>query len=312
MGAIFVGAALLAGACKGFCGKKTSGMVREFGDAVRFNGIRFLFCIFIGLALVLVSGTRWQLTQLDGRILLLGIFAGAANAGFVVSWLLAVRKNAYMTVDVVLTLGSLLPAVLCALIFDEPISGRKLIGFGLILAAVVVMAGYNRSVKSSTTVGGVMLMVLSACAEGLVNFSQQIYKYTCESEYSAAVYNLLGYFFAALTLAILSAALLLRKKAKQAGGDTAVQQTDSTEGGMRKALPYIVLMAACLFANSYFQTLATTAGGMSSQMLYPIMRGGGLILSTLMAAAFFGERITVRSVCGIAVSFLGILFCGVL
>ena len=54
MGYLFLALSLLCGATKGFCGKKTSGFVREYKDAMFANFIRMLFCIAIGFALLLL------------------------------------------------------------------------------------------------------------------------------------------------------------------------------------------------------------------------------------------------------------------
>ena len=52
MGYIFVAIALLSGAIKGYCGKKTSGSVSEYRDAMLVNTVRMIFCILIGFSLL--------------------------------------------------------------------------------------------------------------------------------------------------------------------------------------------------------------------------------------------------------------------
>ena len=53
MGYLFLGLALFAGVTKGYCGKRTSGYTKDFGDAILANCIRMLLCIVIGLVLML-------------------------------------------------------------------------------------------------------------------------------------------------------------------------------------------------------------------------------------------------------------------
>ena len=67
-----------------------------------------------------------------------------------------------------------------------------------------------------------------------------------------------------------------------------------------KTITYIAIMAVGLFAHSYFETCA--AAYLGSAQLYPITQGGGLLLSMLLAAVFFGERITVRCVISMLLS----------
>ena len=71
-------------------------------------------------------------------------------------------------------------------------------------------------------------------------------------------------------------------------------------------------MAICLFAANYFQTVATNDYGMSSQMLYPIIKGGCLITVNFTAALCFGEKLTLRCVLGSLVALAGIISMSVL
>ena len=70
---------------------------------------------------------------------------------------------------------------------------------------------------------------------------------------------------------------------------------------------YIVVMAICLFASNYCQTLATSTHGMPSQILYPLLKAGCLITVNIVAMVFFGEKITKRSVLGSLVAIGGIV-----
>lgn len=56
MGYLFLALALLAGSTKGYCGKKTSGFVREYKDAMFTNFVRMVLCILISFLLLALSG----------------------------------------------------------------------------------------------------------------------------------------------------------------------------------------------------------------------------------------------------------------
>ena len=140
---VFVLLTLISLAIKGFCGKKTSTCVRQTGDAFRFNILRMLLCMLIGALVVFLEGAQSSFA-IDRGMLLICLMAGVCNAMFLIGWILAVRKNAMVTVDVALTLGAILPAVLCAVLFHEPISLPKMLGFLLIilaLAAYFIISG---------------------------------------------------------------------------------------------------------------------------------------------------------------------------
>ena len=298
---------------KGFCGKKTSTCVRQTGDAFRFNILRMLLCMLIGIAVVFFEGAQGAL-RIDGGMVAICLLAGICNAMFLIGWILAIRKNSMVTVDVALTLGAILPAVLCAVLFDEPISIPKLAGFVLIIAASAILAGYNKNTKGNPGVGGIVLVVIASVGEGLVSFSQQLYKqfYTeggtraGELLYPKSIYNFYIYVFAAVAL-ILS--LIVYDVYKHIQNPTNRWASEWKKGikTLMGPLPYIVIMAISMFAATYFQTVATGDYGMSSQILYPLIKGGCLITVNITAMLFFGEKMTKRSLLGSGVALAGIV-----
>ena len=74
---------------------------------------------------------------------------------------------------------------------------------------------------------------------------------------------------------------------------------------MKKIFLYIFIMSVCLFANSYFKTLA--AGYLNAVLMYPLSQGGALILSAIMSATLFKEKLTAKAIIGIFVAFAGLL-----
>ena len=74
---------------------------------------------------------------------------------------------------------------------------------------------------------------------------------------------------------------------------------------LRSTLLPIVLMAVCLFLNSYFKAMSNNY--IPPMQLFPIYQAGGLILSATMSAVFFKEKITPRCVIGLTLSFIAIL-----
>ena len=112
MGYLFLLAALISGAAKGYCGKKTSGYVNEYKDAMLANAIRMLFCILIGLGMIVFNG-KIKFLHTDNIVLLISFLSGIANSAFVVLWLISVKKGAYMMLDVFCMLGILIPLIGC-------------------------------------------------------------------------------------------------------------------------------------------------------------------------------------------------------
>lgn len=318
MAYLFLLIALLCLSVKGFCGKKTSTDLRQPTDPMLFNLLRMLFCVVIGFALILIEGAG-EFLAVEAGMLWLTFGAGVANVAFLIGWILAVRRIPLVTMDVSLTIGSLLPAVLCLILFDEAISVPKMIGFALILVATVILSGYGKSAGKRPGLLGVALAVIATLGEGLSSFCQQLYKqyYTVDGSrahgvyYPNSVFQLYTYVFAGAILLLLFIGVAVYRYSKQ-------EKTPKTQyvkglfSSCKRPLPYIVVMAICLFAANYLQTAATTVYGMPSQVLYPVIKGGCLVTVNLTAMLFFNEKPTWRSITGSAVALGGSVLMSVL
>jgi uncharacterized membrane protein len=144
LGYLYVAAALAAGLTKGWCGKKTSGIIIGMRPTLLFNAVRMLLCIPIGFLFVLASDAVQNLIT-DPLIYLIAAVSGISTALFVVTWIGCVRWGAYMMVDVFVTLGIMIPVFLCTLLFDEPLRAAHVIGLALLVFAAYMMCTYNRS-----------------------------------------------------------------------------------------------------------------------------------------------------------------------
>ena len=188
-------------------------------------------------------------------------------------------------------LGSVITGFLGHLIYKEPLSAGKLIGMAALIAAVVIMAKYNKAITLRETGKTLPLLILAAVSVAISDFSQKIYVY--EIGGSAAAYNFYTYAFAAL---LLLPAFLLAK------------------GNLRKdSAPLLsvhhwllcLLIAAALFINSFSKTLA--ARHLSSAEIYPVLQGANLIASAALTHILLKERITKRCLLGMVVAFLGLM-----
>ncbi len=311
---VVIGIALFCLTVKGYCGKKTSGYVKDAGDSLLFNLWRMLFCMLIGIALVFAASAQGELFCESGMLAICAL-AGVSNAMFLVAWLMAIQKNAMVSVDVSLTLGSLIPSVLCAVLFAEALSISKMFGFLLILLATFVMAGYSKQTNAGGAFGFVLLF-FAALGDGMSGFAQQLYKqyYTEVGSqihgvyYPKEIYHFYTYVFAALCLLVVLVAYRLMQ-GKKTGERVTVRKMFAVTPSV---MVYIVVMAICMFAANYFQTVAANDYGVPSQMLYPIFKGGCLITVNLTAMIFFGEKITWRSIFGSLLALAGIISMSIL
>ena len=295
MGYLHIATALLFGQIKGYCGKKQSMYIAGIRDAAVSNFLRMLCCVATSLVLLALGG-QLGLLRVDAGFLLTALLAGIANAGLVVFWLAAVRGNAYILVDVCGMVGVIVPLLLCRVFFDERIRLIQWIGYALLCTAVWVMCAYGASLKGrKMSPGEYLLLIAYGLFNGMTNFAQKLFVNVCPDG-SKSVFNFYTFLFAAL---VIGCVLIFLSRGKE-----------YTPCPVKKIWPFIVIMAVSLFANAYFNTAAAEI--LPAVQLYPLMQGGGLICSLLLAAIFFGEKITKRSVVGIVLCFSALLMINLL
>ena len=300
MGYLFLGCAMLCGLTKGFCGKKVSGFVKESRDAMLANFLRMTICIAIGFFVVVFSDGFGGF-NVGSLGFLISVLSGVSNAAFVVLWLFAVKRGAYMLVDIFLTLGLVVPILLSAIFFDERIEWNHYVGFAVLLAAVLVMCSYNNTVKAKLDLKSLILLSFCGLAQGLLSFSQKWFaKYSGGSGVSS--FNFYTYVFAAAIL--LGCFLMIKAKDEHSKEECEHNFT------IKPIWYFILIMAVMLFLNSYFMTFA--AIHLESVVLYPLSTGLGLVLSAAMSSIFFGEKLKARCVVGMVLAFASLIIINLL
>ena len=282
-----VAIAVLAGATKGYCGKKTSGVAEHVHDAVYISAVRFGLCALLGGVIALMQGGLGAFAKVDG--IWLALISGLAQAIFTTTWLLAVRTGAYVMLDAFLTAGILIPTLLCRFLFDEAILPLQWLGFAILLCAVFVMCSYNNSIKQKLNLKSIGLLLLCTASSGIMDFTQKALNYQYPQT-PVAAFQFYAYVFAML---ILSVVVLCAKPAGQ------------KPVSVKKFGWALVIMAICLFINTYCKQLA--AAQIPAVAMYSVCQGGGLILSVLMSAVFFHEPVKKRSIIGVILIFVGML-----
>lgn len=295
MGYAFALVAVACGSIKGFCGKKISTYTEKMMGAAYLNFIRMLICTLISLIIALLTDGEAVFSASFG---LIGVaaFSGIMTSVMAISWLFAVRGSAYMLVEVFLTIGGIVPLTLSYVFFDEPISFSGIIGFLILMLAAFVLCSYSSSVKGKIKFSDIVVLCIVSLSNGLMGFSQKIFNHSIEMG-AASTFNFYSFVFSAIVFGMFFAI-------KRESGVPKVITMPA------KAYGFVLIMAVCLFGNSFFNTLA--AAKLLAYQLYPLSQGCGLIISTIMAALFFGEKVKLRLVIGVLLTFVGVLIMNVI
>lgn len=295
MGYLVLFLGLICCAAKGYCGKRQSAFVTDTRDAMLINLIRMGCCTVFGLLVVLLTEGAGALI-IGGAGLPVVLLSGISNAVVVVTWLLAVRGCAYMLLDVFATASVIVPMVVCLFLYGEQIRPIQWFGFALLITAVTVMCSYSAGIKGrKLSAADLAVLLIFTVFSGTTDLSYKLFVNVCPDS-SKSVFNLYSFFLAGLLLA---AALPFVKKKK---GKAPFRP--------KKVLPYIVVMAILLFAVNFSKTYASSV--LPAVQVFPLFQGGILILASLVAATFFGEKLTVKSVVGMVMTLAALVIINLL
>lgn len=206
-----------------------------------------------------------------------------------------------MLVSVFTNLGVIVPLILCAVFFDEPISIMQIIGIVILLIAIWLMLGYNKGLGGGLTVKDVIMLTVCSVANGLCDFF-----IGSTSKLGTALGNTFGFKETAVDntifnfyMYLLSFIILLAFT-----GISSVSHHKAEIKINKKILSYMVLMAIFLFVNTYFKSLA--GGLLTSSQLFSINTGGSLVLASIMASIMFKEVPNLKSIIGIILTFVAL------
>lgn len=305
IGYSFLFLAVLTGVAKGYCGKKTSQYVNGITDGLILQAIRLAFCVIIGVCLFAFSSNT---SQIDSKIILISLLNGVANAAFLISWLFAIKSGAYLFVDICLTAGGILiPCISGALFFDSKITLLQYIGIAIMLTAVLIMNSYNSTVTNKKlSVGNILLLLCVAVSNGLMGVCEKFFAYhitTNNINCNLSAFSMLTFIFAC---AILQFALIFICNKRNARIKDCIKSFP-----FKKLWIYLIFIALFLFFNTYLTTLSNTYID-NTVLVYPLKFGSNLILSAIMAATIFKEKINYRSVLGMIFITVSIVFINVI
>ena len=304
-GYILLFLAVLTGVSKGYCGKKTSEYVNDITDGLILQTSRLLLCLVIGICLIFISKDTFYVNNV---ILFISLINGIANALFLISWLFTIKSGAYLFVDICLTAGGiLLPCICGAVFFGSTITPIQYVGIVIIIFAVLVMNNYNSTVtKKKVSFGNILLLLVVASTNGLMGLCEKWFAYytsNSNTKGNLSSFSITTFFFAVIVLQIMLC-IVCKKEKKNILNCV-------KDFPYKKLWIYIILIAIFLFFNTYLTTLANTFIH-NTVLIYPLKFGSNLILSAIMAAVVFKEKINRYSILGMILISISIIFINIL
>lgn len=270
--------------------KRSSGIVRGAPAYFAYGAYRYLLSGGMALVLLLFAGGFSDVSLKALAISAIGAVALGSNLFF---GLEALKSGAMVLSSMAGSAGLLLPCVFGIFMFDEPMSLMQLFGILLLIFSGWLLIGYSKKLKGSFTPRTMLLLIGSMLSNGFTMVAQKMFsKYL--PDVSVSVFSFLAFGLVGVGMCVGLVPQLTKKEKREE-----IKKLPKALWFYGAGLSTILLI---------INQLATIAAKViPSAIMFPINDGGATIITALTGAVVFKEKLTARSVAGLALGIASLI-----
>ncbi|MBQ8308625.1 MAG: EamA family transporter [Clostridia bacterium] len=256
----------------------------------------FLYNTIVGLVSAIVLFAWGGIARVSLFTLLLGVIFGLVTTLQTVTMLKALQIGPMSYTSLITSFSTLIPTLSGVLFFGESIEAAHIIGIVLMLISFLC-AIEKRADEKETSVKWLALCCVAFLCTGGIGVMQKVHQ---RSVYKDELNAFLVVAFAVSFLCSAVMAIAYSKREKTA-------LLPKTEKGKINGLLLggVALAGGCVAVNNKLNLYLS--GVMDSAMFFPIVNGGGLVLTTLGAVLIFKERLSKKQWCGVVIGILSVI-----
>ena len=250
-----------------YMGKKEC---RTKGDSYLYNSMSYIVCILIFLALTFMG----EVSRFSAGIgILYGIMI-AISGGYT---MLAYGAGPMHITVLILSSSMIIPAMSGVLFFNEPFSVIKLIGI-IFLLFFIYLSVNKTADETKVNKKWLLFCTIAFFATGMIGILQKVHQGSVHKD-ETGVFLLAAFICSFIYSTVMS---------KKSGTEMKVT---------RKIGTFSVVSGICIFVMHYINL--RLSGILPSQLFFPLVNAGPMILNIIISVVFFKERITKRQLIGI-------------
>lgn len=260
-----------------------------FGGSIIFN----IFGSIIATVCLLITGgfnvPSWYTVGL-------GAIFGAVTALQGITNVAALCYGPISYTSVIISFSTLLSALSGAVLFGESISGTQIIGIVLMLISFAVAPG-EQSDTQKRNKKWLGLCIIAFLATGFIGIIQKIHQSTI---YKDELDEMLIISFAVSSIICMCLTVFQKRKKRDNSGvyRNLIKQ--------KKFILIVVGYGVCIAVNNKFNLYLS--GVIDSAVFFPLVNGGGLVLSTVAAILLFREKLSKKQWIGVGLGIISVLF----
>ncbi len=228
----------------------------------------------------------------------LGVVFGTVTALQGIANIAALQVGPMSYTSVIISFSSLISALSGVMFFGEHLGWAQIVGIVLMLASFV-LAAKNDAEEKKANLKWLFLCLITFAATGSIGVMQKVHQSSAYREELNAF--LIIAFVASAILCTIFAVLLKRFESQPAD-----EKNHANKKYLWILLGMMIASGVCVAVNNKFNLYLS--GVMDSAVFFPIVNGGGLVLTTLAAVLLFKEKLTKKQWIGVIVGIASVVF----
>lgn len=284
--------------------KMASNEVKNIPTVLVYGAYRNTISALFGLLLVLISGSGFGLGATG---LLISLCSGVMLSVSGFCGIMCLKTGTVSVSSIFSTAGILIP-IIAGVFFGTPVSAMQCAGLALFFVSAFLLIGDSKKATGKFTVGTFFLLIGCLFAEGLTMLSQQAFtKYVPDGSVSA--FSFITFCIAAVSNLVMFAFFRNKKipvpgEEKPGSPDPPAAPDQSVKFSRRLIISGFAL-AVAVFVINQFATLSTAL--VPPVILFTFINGGGTVISTIVAAIMYKEKLTPQKIAGVAVGIISLV-----
>lgn len=229
---------------------------------------------------------------------LLGLAFGAITVLQGIMNIVALQCGPMSYTSVIISFSTIISALSGAMFFGEKIGASHIVGMILMLASFVLSIKRDSEEKSAN-LKWLLLCLITFLATGAIGIMQKVHQ-SSQFKDELNTFLIIAFFASAILCAVFTFLFQNREKPTQA------MQTTASRKLFWLLLAIMLINGACIAINNKFNLYLS--GVMDSAIFFPVVNGGGLVLTTLAAVLIFRERLSKTQWIGIVFGIASVIF----
>lgn len=225
----------------------------------------------------------------SGTTVFLGLLFGAVNAIQQITFSQALSIGTLSYTYMIMSMSTVLSALSGAIFWQEKLSVLSIVGLAMMVVCLLLAVKKEEGEKKAVSLRWMLLSLIACLATAAIGILQKTHQ---ESDVKAELYSFL--FIAFLFSLFFSLPFFIVGLRSQ-------KREEQEQPFWKGIQPYWGILILCgLFIAANHMINLYLSGVLDSAVMFPVVNGGGLILSTLASLLIFKERLSARQWVGVA------------